>query len=407
VAQAKGRGAAAKKVAAKKTAVKNSAVTNGAAKKTAAAKVKKAAASAAAKQRVYFRQSDFPLTTLQHAQKIASGLVDNFAGDSASPPDVALALGISPTSSAWQTLTGASIAYGLTDGGINANVIKLTALGKRLVAPEEEGQDVAARREAILKPRILREFFEKYRRAKLPNETIAINVLRAFGLPPERAPAAFEVIKSNGAYAGIIRDTPTGPFVNLDSPGVPSPAATQDLHEQPSDAPFNDVDDEAGTLATASRSFELPAASNVLPDAKANRVFITHGKQLAIVGQIKELLSFGNFEPIVSVEREATAIPVPEKVFEDMRSCGAGVLHVGAEGKYLDKDGNEHIKINDNVLIEIGAAMALYGKRVILLVEKGVVLPSNLQGLYRCEFEGDKLDYDSTMKLLKTFSQFR
>jgi hypothetical protein len=52
------------------------------------------------------------------------------------------------------------------------------------------------------------------------------------------------------------------------------------------------------------------------------------------------------------VERESTAIPVPEKVFEDMRSCGAGVLHVGAEGKYLDRDGNEHTKINDNVLID-------------------------------------------------------
>lgn len=142
-------------------------------------------------------------------------------------------------------------------------------------------------------------------------------------------------------------------------------------------------------------------------DSKANRVFITHGKQRAIVGQIKELLLFGNFEPIVSIERESTAIAVPEKVFEDMRSCGAGVLHVGAEGHYLDKDGNQHAKLNDNVLIEIGAAMALYGKRMVLLVEKGVNLPSNLQGLYRCEYEGDKLDYESTMKLLKTFSQFR
>ena len=57
-------------------------------------------------------------------------------------------------------------------------------------------------------------------------------------------------------------------------------------------------------------------------------------------------------------------------------------IHVGAEGEYLDKDGNKQRKINDNVLIEIGAAMALYGKKVILLVEKGVVLPSNLQGFY-------------------------
>ena len=123
--------------------------------------------------------------------------------------------------------------------------------------------------------------------------------------------------------------------------------------------------------------------------------------------QIKELLEFGKFTPVVSVEREATAISVPEKVFEDMRSCAAGIIHVGGEGKYLDPDGNEHTKLNDNVLIEIGAAMALYGKKIILLVEKGVALPSNLQGLYRCEFEGDKLEYDSTMKLLKTFSQFR
>jgi predicted nucleotide-binding protein len=51
--------------------------------------------------------------------------------------------------------------------------------------------------------------------------------------------------------------------------------------------------------------------------------------------------------------------------------------------------------------------MALYGKKVILLVERGVVLPSNLQGLYRCDFEGERLEYEATMKLLKTFSQFR
>ena len=142
-------------------------------------------------------------------------------------------------------------------------------------------------------------------------------------------------------------------------------------------------------------------------DPKSNRVFISHGKQLAVVTQMKELLAFGNFEPVVSIERESTAIPVPEKVFEDMRSCGAGVIHVGGEGKHLDGNGIEHSKINDNVLIEIGAAMALYGKKVVLLVENGVTLPSNLQGLYRCDFEGDKLDYDATMKLLKTFSQFR
>lgn len=136
-------------------------------------------------------------------------------------------------------------------------------------------------------------------------------------------------------------------------------------------------------------------------------MFITHGKRRGIVEQLKELLTFGKFEPVVSVERESTAIPIPEKVFEDMRSCSAGIIHVMSEGELLDREGNKHIYINQNVLIEIGAAIALYGKKIVLLVEKGVELLSNLQGLYRCECEGDRLDYNATMKILKTFNQFR
>jgi predicted nucleotide-binding protein len=341
---------------------------------------------------------------LQQAQRIASALMDNFGGREGSPPDIALAMGVSPTSSAWHPLAGSAVAYGLTEGGMNANTITLTALGRRLVAPEAEGDDLAARREAVFRPRIMKEFFEKYRRAKFPNDIIGANVLKALGIPAERAEAALEVLRANGKYAGVIRDTPTGPFVNLDSPGIPAPTSTPGVHDD-SEAPTAEQSAERAD----GTSLNAPTQSTTAPtfDAKTNKVFITHGKQKAIVNQIKELLVFGSFDPVVSVERESTAIPVPEKVFEDMRSCAAGVIHVGAEGKYQDSSGNEHTKINDNVLIEIGAAMALYGKKVILLVERGVALPSNLQGLYRCEFEGDQLNYEATMKLLKTFSQFR
>ena len=73
----------------------------------------------------------------------------------------------------------------------------------------------------------------------------------------------------------------------------------------------------------------------------------------------------------------------------------------------LKRGRTKHIHINPNVLIEIGAAMALYDKNFVLLVQKGVQLPSNLQGLYRCEYEGEMLDYQSTMKLLKTFNEFK
>lgn len=90
-----------------------------------------------------------------------------------------------------------------------------------------------------------------------------------------------------------------------------------------------------------------------------------------------------------------------------MRSCCAGIIHIEEEQSLISADGAPQKTLNPNVLIEIGAAIALYGKKIILLCKKGISLPSNLQGLYRCEYEGDKLDIDSTMKLLKTFNSFK
>lgn len=74
--------------------------------------------------------------------------------------------------------------------------------------------------------------------------------------------------------------------------------------------------------------------------------------------------------------------------------------------RVLDDSGNEHQMLNPNVLIEIGAAMALYGRNFILLVQEGVTLPSNLQGLYEVRYSGDELDRVATMKLLRAFNEF-
>jgi len=44
---------------------------------------------------------------------------------------------------------------------------------------------------------------------------------------------------------------------------------------------------------------------------------------------------------------------------------------------------------------------------LLLLVERGLTLPSNLQGLNEVRYDGDRLDYEATMKLLKAFNDFR
>ena len=146
----------------------------------------------------------------------------------------------------------------------------------------------------------------------------------------------------------------------------------------------------------------------VVPVEPENRrVFVSHGSNKAIVAQLKEMLTYGKNVPVISAERETTSKPVPEKVMDDMRSCAAGIIHVGVESVILDANGVEHRQLNSNVLIEIGAAMALYGPNVILLVEEGTQLPSNLQGLYEVRYEGKSLDGNATMRLLRAFNDFK
>ena len=90
-----------------------------------------------------------------------------------------------------------------------------------------------------------------------------------------------------------------------------------------------------------------------------------------------------------------------------MRSCGAAIIHVDGERTLIDSEANQHIVLNPNVLIEIGAAMALYTRRFILLVKDGVKLPSNLQGLYEVRYTGDALDGDATIRLLEAINQLK
>lgn len=348
-------------------------------------------------------QTEFPRESLAKALTIAQAIWDNFAGKGAAPHEIALALDLSPTSGGWRNLCGTSIAYGLTEGGYNAAEMTLTELGRRIVAPTSEGDDAAARVEAILKPRLMGEFFRKYDKAKFPKEAIAENVIIGMGIPKDRAARAVQLIQENGIYAGVLRETKTGLFVALGSPS-PQPPLSEEEEDQLKDEEPS-VDEQELDAVAKRVAGQLPTRPEGAE--QNNRVFISHGKNKKIVNQLKELLTFGKFTPIVSVEKDTASVPVPEKVFNDMRECAAAVIHVGNEGEFLDSEGNKHLRLNENVLIEIGAAIALYKNRFVLLVEKGVKLPSNLQGLYRCEYEGDQLDYEATMKLLKTFNEFR
>ena len=135
------------------------------------------------------------------------------------------------------------------------------------------------------------------------------------------------------------------------------------------------------------------------------RVFISHGSNMDLVDQVQTMLGIADIQSEVAVKEETSAIPVPEKIFGAMRRCSAGMIVVSVDETRKDKDGK--YTINENVLIEIGAAFVLYDKRVVLLWDKRLSVPSNLQGLYRCEFEGNELSWSAGMKLMKAIRGFK
>src|SRR5580700_73986 len=99
--------------------------------------------SSKVRQRV--SQSDVPRHPLEEALRIPQALSDEYGKQPASPVDVGAAIGLQPTTGKFRSLAGAALAYGLTDGGPNVKEIGLSDLGRRIVAPTAEGDDLAAK----------------------------------------------------------------------------------------------------------------------------------------------------------------------------------------------------------------------------------------------------------------------
>ncbi len=355
-------------------------------------------------KRSYLSQSDVPGYALEQALRVPRALVDNFASGPASPLQVASALNYAPTSRSFRQLCGAAIAYGLTEGGYNAKEITLQPLGKRILKPLEDGDGPRARCEAVLKPRIVGEFLRKYNTSQLPRHDIALNVLGEMGVPSERAESVYTLILDSAESVGLLREIKNKQYVDLSGTPAVGPDERLAGGDEENQEELLDEDPEHDKTE---RPQPVSAPVQHVTSEASRRVFITHGKNKSFIDPIKKLLGFGELVPVVSVDKQSVSKPVPDKVMEDMRGCGAAIIHVDAEMTLIDKEAKERTVINPNVLIEIGAAMALYGRRFILLVRKGVDLPSNLQGLYEVRYEGDSLDGDATIRLLEAINDIK
>ncbi len=360
-------------------------------------------------QRSYVSQADVPAGSLDRALRIPRAIADNYGYKPTSPLQVAVALDVQPSSSSFRMLTGAAIAYGLTAGGYNAETISITPLAMRIVRPTTEGDDIAAKREAFLKPRVIREFLQKYDRAPIPRDDIARNVLIDLGVPTDRTGEVLTLIVEGAGELGFLQQIKDRTYADLSVVKTlfeAKPAAVLTNGERAGDDD-QDATERPILMPTPTPSALARTVSMPSEDARLRRVFITHGKNHALIDPVKKLLAFGELVPVTEIENQTVSQPIPTKIMAGMRSCGAAIIHVEDEKRLIDKEGNEQVVINPNVLIEIGAAMALYGDRFILVVRDGVRLPSNLQGLLELRYTGDTLDVNETVRLMEAMKDMK
>lgn len=340
------------------------------------------------RKRTYVKQTDVPSQSVDDALRVARALADEYGKQPTRPIDVAKAMDLTPSAGPFKTITGASIAYGFTEGGYNAEKISLTDLGRRAIAPTEEGDDLKAKREGFLRPRVINEFMTKYDGSKVPSEQIAENVLESMGVAEAHTKRTLSVILKGAEKLGLLTDFSGKPWVNLDA------TLQQPVNDELEDEPEAEVADLDLGAEDSEEEGELPSSPNSESGAKKrpNVLFVGHGKNKKPLNQLTGLLDKLKIPYRVAESEPNKGRPIPVKVRETMDQCGAGILIFSADEELFDKDGEPVWKNSENVGHELGAAAVMYDDRIIIFKEEGVSLASNYESIGYIEFEKNKLD---------------
>ncbi len=352
----------------------------------------------------------YPGHTLEEAITVARAIQENNAGKPMKRLLLADAIGRTPGSSEFRLLLSSAFKYGLTNGTEKSEYIELAQIGQSIVKPTSDIERKSAYVKAAINPEFFKKIYSHFNQNKLPSETFLKNTLeREFNLSSEWSEDFTKIFFANGRFAGIIQDLSGSPYVMLDSATISAgQTATQTQRTEDS---LPQSEQAAGEVEVPKKGSETkptkqpPEISQSKSSYQIPRIFISHSNNQEIVEQIKTMLDLADVDFEIAEEEESSAIPVPEKVFSAMRKCNAAVICVTVDEHEKREDGTHGI--NQNVLIEIGAAFVLYDKKVVLIWDKTVAVPSNLQGLYRCEFGGNELSWTAGMKLMKAVSGFK
>lgn len=330
-----------------------------------------------------------PSLPLREAKRVAQAITDNNAGHPMNIVLLAQALNLSPTSSGFRERLMASYRYGLTDGSFNSKAITLTALGESVTRPRNEGERMAAEREAFRKVPVFGQMVRHFANSKLPEATFLKNTLvrPPFSVPQSWAAEVAELFLKNAEDVGFLRHISGAVYVVEDA-GTTAPESLAVPLEQQDEADIA----PANLSRAVDVAVEEPGAAR--PEARPVPVqfFIAHGRNRKPLEQLQKTLNDFQVPFVTAVDEAHAGRPISEKVADLMRACSAGIFIFTADEEFTDSEGNTVKRPSQNVVYELGAAGLLYGRKIVIFKERGVTFPSDFSDLGRIEFEHDALD---------------
>lgn len=143
---------------------------------------------------------------------------------------------------------------------------------------------------------------------------------------------------------------------------------------------------EMGYLGTSPKEPKKPQEE--LAGRPSKSVFIIHGRNLEPAREIRSILTQIGLNPIILHEQPIISRTVVEKL-EKYSDVGYAVVILSRDEAMPPR---KLFRTQQNVLVELGYFMGLLGRdRVLVLLQKGVEVPSDIEGILYISFN-DSLD---------------
>ncbi len=131
-------------------------------------------------------------------------------------------------------------------------------------------------------------------------------------------------------------------------------------------------------------------------------VFVSHGKNAAIKKIVSEFVKNQSFKPILYKNDSTIGDTIVENLENLTIQCSYAIVILTKEDFQMDSK----VRARQNVIHELGWCQALYGrKRVLILVEEGTELPSNISGISHKRFNNENIE--NIESAIKSFLEMR